>query len=103
MNVLERIMQLRLQRGWTEYRLSEESGIAQTTISSWFKKDITPSVPSLENICKAFNITLSKFFAFDNQPVVLTMNQKNLIESFSRLNDLQQNIVLDLINNMNLK
>lgn len=101
MTVLERIMQLRNDRNWTEYRLSEESGIAQTTISSWFRKNITPSVPSLENICKAFNITLSEFFAFEDEAVVLTKNQKQLIDSFSRLNTTQQKIIMELIDNMN--
>ena len=33
MTVLERILQLKDERNWSEYRLSEESGIAQTTIS----------------------------------------------------------------------
>lgn len=101
MKVLERILQLRTERNWTEYRLSEESGIAQTTISSWFRKNITPSVPSLENICRAFNITLSEFFAFDNEPVVLTDSQKQLIESYSKLNNSQQKIIKELIDNMN--
>lgn len=101
MTVLDRIMQLRIERNWTEYRLSEESGIAQTTISSWFRKNITPSIPSLENICKAFNITLSEFFAFDNQPVILTENQRELIDNFSRLNVSQQKIIIELIDNMN--
>ncbi len=101
MTVLDRIMQLRVERKWTEYRLSEESGIAQTTISSWFRKNITPSIPSLENICKAFNITLSEFFAFDNQPITLTDNQRKLIDSFSRLSIDQQKIIVDLINSMN--
>lgn len=101
MTVLDRIIKLRLERNWTEYRLSEESGIAQTTISSWFRKNITPSVHSLENICKAFNITLSEFFAFTNEPIVLTDNQRKLIDSFSKLNEKQQEIIIDLINNMN--
>lgn len=101
MNVLDRILELRLERNWTEYRLSEESGIAQTTISSWFSKDITPTIPSLTNICKAFNITLSEFFAFDNSPVVLTNEQEKFLTSFNRLNINQQNAVIDLINCMN--
>lgn len=100
MNVLDRIMQLRMERNWTEYRLSEESGIAQTTISSWFRKNITPSIPSLDNICKAFHITLSEFFDFDNEAVVLTEKQKDLIYGFSCLNESQQKILIELIKSM---
>ena len=101
MNVLDRILELRLERNWTEYRLSEESGIAQTTISSWFSKGITPTVPSLMNICKAFNMTLSEFFAFDNSPVVLTEAQKEVLSAFNKLSPQQQKNIIQLMNCMN--
>ena len=101
MNILGKILELRLERNWTEYRLSEESGIAQTTISSWYSKGITPTVPSLENICRAFNISLSEFFADDDEPVALSSLQKELLNSYNRLNNRQQNIIFELIKNMN--
>lgn len=100
MTVLERILQLRLERGWSEYRLSEESGIAQTTISSWFGKNVTPSIPSLEKICNAYHITLSQFFNYDDKPVDLTEKQIELIRHWNRLSSQQQNIVLDLLATM---
>ena len=34
-------------RGWSEYQLAERSGLPQSTISSWYKKDMTPSFASL--------------------------------------------------------
>ena len=100
MTVLERILQLRNERKWSEYRLSEESGIAQTTVSSWFKKDICPTVPSLESVCKAFNITMSQFFAFDNVPVTLTDKQRDLLDNWNKLPDEQQDKFLDLLKSM---
>lgn len=100
MTVLERILQLKEQRGWTEYRLSEESGIAQTTISSWFRKNVNPSVSSLENICKAFNITMSEFFAFENTPVSLTDKQKSMLENWNKLSEYQQDLLLKLLKSM---
>ena len=50
-------------KGWTEYQLAEKSGLTQSTISSWYRKNMIPSIPSLEKICTAFGITLSQFFA----------------------------------------
>ncbi|MBQ7957565.1 MAG: helix-turn-helix domain-containing protein [Clostridia bacterium] len=97
MTVLERILQLRLERGWSEYRLSEESGIAQTTISSWFKKEVYPSIPSLEKICKAYNISLAQFFNYDNEPVSLTDDQKILLDNWNRLNSEQKQAVIVLL------
>lgn len=100
MTVLERIVQLREERGWSEYRLSEESGITQSTISTWFRKNVTPTVNSIESICKACNITLSQFFNFDNEPVTLTDTQKELLENWSRLTAEQQRIFLELLKSL---
>ena len=100
MTVLERIVQLREERGWSEYRLSEESGITQSTISTWFRKNVTPTVNSIESICKACNITLSQFFNFDNEPVTLTVTQKELLENWSRLTAEQQRIFLELLKSL---
>lgn len=97
MTVLERILQLRLERGWSEYRLSEESGIAQTTISSWFKKEVYPSIPSLEKLCNAYNISLAQFFNYDNEPVSLTYDQKILLDNWNRLNSEQKQAVIALL------
>lgn len=100
MTVLERILQLRLERGWSEYKLSEESEIAQTTISSWFRKDICPTIPSLEKICKAYNISLSQFFDWDNEPVCLSEKQFDLLNNWNKLTEKQQNIIIELLKTM---
>lgn len=100
MTVLERILQLKDERNWSEYRLSEEAGIAQTTISSWFRKNINPTITSLESLCRAFNITMSQFFAFDSEPVVLTQEQEELLAQWSRLNVRQQKAVIELLKNI---
>ena len=100
MNVLERILQLRQERSWSVYKLSEESGIAQTTISSWFRKNIYPSIPSLEKICKAYNISLAQFFNFDNEAVSLNEDQITLLNNWNRLTEEQKQAVLNLIKTM---
>ena len=56
MNVLKRIYELRKERGWSEYQLAEASEISQSTISSWYRKGMLPSIGSLEKICKGFTI-----------------------------------------------
>ena len=50
-NILDRITSYRTKKGWTEYQLAEESGLTQSTISSWYRKNLVPSIPSLEKIC----------------------------------------------------
>lgn len=98
-NILEEITRLRLARNWSEYQLSQASGISQSTISSWYSKHQTPSVPSLEKICVGFGITLSQFFAEGTDPVSLTAEQRELLDSWSRLPAEKQKLVRELIQN----
>lgn len=98
MNVLEKIVKYRTERNWTEYQLAEKSGLPQSTISSWYRKNQIPTIPSLEKICFAFNVTLAQFFNDDDKETLqLTKKQKDLIHEWNRLNEDQQSAVLNLI------
>ena len=96
-DILATITKYRQDRGWTEYQLAERSGLPQSTISSWYRKNMIPTVPSLEKICIAFGITLSQLFAEEENTVSLTDSQKKLLESWSRLTEEQQTAVFILI------
>ena len=93
-NILRTIDIYRKQRGWTEYELAERSGLPQSTISSWYRKDIVPSIFSLEKICLAFGITMSQLFCEGNEPVCLTDSQKTLLEHWTKLNEEQREALL---------
>lgn len=86
MNVLDKIVQLREARKWSEYQLAEKSGLTQSTISSWYRKNMLPTIPSLQKICDAFDITLSQFFIEENEEIhSLTDNQSKLLQAATRL------------------
>ena len=89
-DILEIIKQNREARGWSEYQLAERSGLPQSTISSWYKKSMTPSFASLEKICDAFSITLSQFFAQDDICVALTPAQREMLDKWNCLTSMQQ-------------
>lgn len=104
MNVLDRIVELRTAKGWSEYQLAEESGMTQSTISSWYRRHMTPSVPSLERICDAFDISLSQFFMESgSQPIVLTDKQVELINATNKLSPEQLDNLLIFLNSLNSK
>ena len=67
MDILGKITSLRIERNWSEYQLSLRSGLTQSTISSWYRKNTLPSISSLERICNAFGISLSQFFQEDDE------------------------------------
>lgn len=99
-DILAVITAYRQTRGWTEYQLAERSGLPQSTISSWYRRKMVPTVSSLEKICAAFGIPLSQLFAEEDDPVSLTESQKKLLERWSRLSEEQQAVVFALIDQM---
>lgn len=46
-DILTTILEYRTMRGWSEYQLAERAGLPQSTISSWYRKNMVSSVPSL--------------------------------------------------------
>lgn len=98
--ILDKIRELRDARKWSEYKLSEESGIPQSTISSWFRHKAVPSVASLEAICKAFNITLSQFFYNEDQALSLSEEQKKLILLSQKLSKAQLNFLIGFLSEL---
>jgi transcriptional regulator with XRE-family HTH domain len=100
LDVLLHILELRNRRGWTEWRLAEESGLKQSTISTWYQKRQLPKLPSLQKICDAFGITLSRFFAGGDEAVCLTPEQRALLDNWDALSARQRDAVLSLLQNI---
>ena len=96
-DILALITKFRLERGWTEYQLADRSGLPQSTISSWYRKNLVPTVSSLEKICAAFGITLSQFFAAGETTTVLTPAQKQMLNRWNTLDAKQQEALLQLL------
>jgi len=99
-DVLQEITKLRLERGWTEYELAKNSGLTQSTISTWYRKGQTPTIQTLDKVCTGLGISLSQFFAEGTDAIVLTDEQKEMLDNWSALNKTQREIVLNLIKNM---
>ena len=100
-DILGMIRKNRETRSWTEYQLAERSGLPQSTISSWYKKGMTPSISSLEKICDAFGLTLSQFFADGEARLALTPEQRGMLDKWTRLSPAQQRALLKLMDTMN--
>lgn len=96
-DILGKIDQERLSRGWTEYTLAENSGLTQSTISTWRRKNLQPNVASIEKICNGLGITLAQFFN-DSESVLLTNEQKSVLELWGKLSPKQRSAVFELLN-----
>ena len=96
MDVHERLMQLLKERRWTEYRLAKECGLSDSTIHNIYKRNTSPSIPTLEIICHGFGITLSQFFA-EGEMVEMTPELKKLFEGWRPLTPQQKEAVLTVV------
>lgn len=84
-DVVGRIQDLCSSRSWTYYRLAKESGIPYSTLSTMLRKTNTPSVTSLVKICHGFGITLAQFFSEQDESVKLTVDQKQCLSIWDKL------------------
>ncbi|MTK07465.1 MAG: helix-turn-helix domain-containing protein [Hungatella sp.] len=96
-DILGRIEKERLSRDWSEYTLAKNSGITPSTISTWYRKDLQPSISSIEKICKGLDISLSQFFSSQEQCVNLTNSQSEILEIWKYLNTSQKNTIIEMI------
>ena len=90
------------EREWTEYRLSKDCGLSESTLANIFRRNTVPSITTLETICDAFGITLSQFFA-EGEMVELTPELKVLFENWVSLTADQKEAALHMIQALNNK
>lgn len=81
MDTHARLRQILKERGWTEYKLSKECGLSQSTIGNIFRRNTVPSIATLETICGGFGITMSQFFA-ENEVVEMSPELKELFDNW---------------------
>lgn len=85
MDVIKRLNELRLERDMSVYRLSELSGINQSTLANTFSRGTVPSIKHLEAICQALGVTLAQFFTEDEEPMRLTPQEEKLVNFYRKL------------------
>lgn len=97
MDVLGKLHKLLDERGWTDYRLAQMSGLHESTISNIYRWNNIPTITTLESICKAFGITLSQFFADDDSDMVeVSPELKELLDAWKPLTPTQRATVLQV-------
>ena len=63
MDIRQRLIELQEQHGWSDYKIAKEAGLSPNTVSNIYRRGNTPSMVTLEALCKAFGITMAQFFA----------------------------------------
>jgi transcriptional regulator with XRE-family HTH domain len=100
--VTQKIDKLRLGRGWTVYRLAQESGLSAAAIHKWLRTDAVPSLPALEEVCAAFGITAADFFA-EGDLIEATPRLKALYAKWCALPPKDQASIESILNSLSEK
>lgn len=100
MDILARIIELRNQRGWSNYRLAKEASISEGSLNNLFRLNNQPTFNTLEAICKGLGISLSQFFADDGEAIVLNNDQKEMLDIWNTLDQDKKKAVLELLRKM---
>lgn len=99
-DILGRITQQRISRNWTEYQLAQKSDIPQSTISSWYRKKMLPTLSSLDKICHAFDMTMAQFLSENDGLAEITPDQKELLNKWELLTSAQKSAFLNLMDSI---
>lgn len=99
MDIVKRIDELRISKGWSKNRLATGELLTQPTISSMYARNTPPRIDILECICEAFGMTLLEFFEIDKSPDIdaLTEHEKDLIRRYRELPDDAKKYVVKFI------
>ena len=89
MDIMQRLRELQQRYGWSDYKIAKEAGLSPNTVSNIYRRGNTPSMVTLEALCKAFGITMAQFFAED-ELVELTPELRKLFDKWTALSDEQK-------------
>lgn len=90
MDIVDRINELRIERGWSVNYLAMEAMLTQSTVNNIFVRHTEPKLSTLRAICGAFGITLAEFFAEEAK-------DDELIRRVKTLNDQEKQALLLLL------
>lgn len=93
MDVLKRIDELRIERGWSINYLAMEAELTQSTINNLYMRHTEPKLSTLRAICNAFSITLSDFFKEEET------EDEELIRKVKSLSKENKAALLQILNN----
>ncbi|MCD8018823.1 MAG: helix-turn-helix transcriptional regulator [Clostridiales bacterium] len=92
-----RIEELCSERNITTYRLSKLTGLTQTALGDVLKKKHVPTMHTLEKICEGLEISMGQFFSKDTESGALTVEEKEIIETWNKLAPEDRDIFLKVI------
>ena len=100
MNVRDRLGQIMDQRGISVYKLSQVSGLSWNTINNILKRNINPTVHTLDMLCKGLGISLIQFFDEEGSAPQISAEQQNYLNKRDALCERDKRIIDSIIDTM---
>lgn len=95
--MLERIQSLLEFNHWSLYKLAKESGLPYSSLNNLFHRRTCPTIGTLEKICNGFQISLSEFFSFEENPLrnsSVSEEQQQLLNFYDSLSSKDKELLL---------
>lgn len=95
--IIERIEKIQKAKKISRYRLAIDSGISQSSVTNLLNRKNVPTITTLEKLCTGLGITLSQFFAYDDESINLSPRQKELLDLWNSLPKNEQDLAIAYI------
>lgn len=79
--------------------LANNRGLSQSTIGTWYRNNQTPTIQTLDKVCRGLGITLSQFFAETEDTVSLTEEEREMLAVWCALPQRKRQLVVELLRN----
>ena len=100
MDVTQKLMLILEDRGWSEYRLAKESNLPHSTVLNIFQRNNQSIYFYIGSHVQWFGHNISSIFTEDESLVMLTEEQKEILEKYEALSKAQKEMIVDLLNVM---
>lgn len=97
MDVVKKINELRIKKGLSIYELALRTNLSRETVYSWLNKSTYPTLKTIEEICRALEISMAQLFC-EGKLIEVDSETKKLYDSFIFLSKDQRQLIINLIN-----
>lgn len=94
--VLDRIQQLLTFNQWSLYKLAKVSDLPYSSLNNLFNRRTCPTIATLEKICNGFNISLTDFFNFKENPLrneTISEEEQRLLNAYASLSQKDKDLL----------
>ena len=94
--MLDRIQQLLIFNQWSLYKLAKVSDLPYSSLSNLINRRTCPTIATLEKICNGFNISLTDFFNFKENPLrneTISEEEQRLLNAYAALSQKDKDLL----------